>query len=138
MSYQHTSAVDSLGLSNVSELKDDAAKPSLIIIGGHQGNSMLAHTFIAALVAKLVHGFHKGEVEIVNLLKLRHIWFVPFLNIDTYKYIQSYSGDLSVVQDLVRSRRPISGCSNLDIGVSLLNNYEYRWGSDNFGSSGTS
>ena len=137
LSYQYLSVVDSLGLQNTTELLADTLKPSIIIIGGHEGNSMISHTFIWTLISKMVHGFHNNDVKIINLLKLRHIWFIPYLNIDTYKYIQSYSGPVSDVQNLVKTRKVISGWSDLDTGVNLLNNYAYEWGYDNFGSSGT-
>ena len=121
MSYQYTADVDSLGLQNTTEIMADTLKPSIIIIGGHEGNSMISHTFIFTLIAKMIHGFHNNDSKIINLLKLRHIWFVPYLNIDTYKYIQSYTGDISNVQNLLKSRKIISGWSDLDTGVNLLN-----------------
>lgn len=134
MTYTYTSEVDSLGLSDTTEYKTDLQKPSIIIVGGHYGNSMLAHTYIFTLISKLIHGFHQNDGDIVNLLKLRHIWFVPFLNIDTYKYIQSYTGDLSDLNTLVKNRKSIEACSDLQTGVNLANNYDYKWGTDNFGS----
>lgn len=137
MSYKYTSAVDSLGITNALEFMSDASKPVVLIIGGHQGNSMIAHTFVMTLVAKLIHGFHNNDTKIVNLLKLRNVWFVPFLNIDTYKFIQSYVGDITTVQVVTKSRKAEGGCSELDRGISLINNYSYKWGIDNFGSTGT-
>ena len=135
MSYQYTVEVDSLGLSSIAELIPDTSKPSIVIIGGHLGNSMISHSYILALIGKLIHGFHNKDSQIISLLKLRHIWFVPYLNIDTYKYIQSYSGDITDVQNLVKSRKVEGSWSELDTGTNLMNNYDYQWGIDNFGSS---
>jgi len=135
MSYQYTSEVDDLGISDRSEFLTDIAKPSIVIIGGHLGNSMVAHSFIMALISKLVHGFHNDNTKLINLLKMRHIWFVPYLNIDTYKYIQSYTGSISNVQNMLKSRKVQDTCNDLEIGVNLLNNYGDNWGIDNFGSS---
>jgi hypothetical protein len=135
MSYKYTSEVDSLGIADRSEFLSDEAKPSVIIIGGHLGNSMVAHTYIFSMIAKLIHSFHHGELRLINLLKLRHIWLVPFLNVDTYKYIQSYSGSISDVQFMVKNRKSGGSWNILEIGVNLLNNYGYKWGEDNFGSS---
>ena len=135
MSYTYMSSVDSIGLTDTTEYKTDSEKPSIIIVGGHNANSMLAHTYIFALISKLIHGFHNNDPQIVNLLKLRHVWFVPYLNLDSYKYIQSYAGNVADLNDLLKNRKVISNCSDLQTGVNLMNNYEFRWATDNFGSS---
>ena len=87
-----------------------------------------------ALVSKLVHGFHQDDAQIVNLLKFRHVWFIPYLNLDGYKYIQSYTGDISDIESLVKNRNSFD-CSDLQTGVNLANNYDYQWGTDTLGSS---
>jgi hypothetical protein len=135
MSYQYTPAVDNLGLSDTTEYLTDTARPSIIIVGGHWGNSMVAHHYILSMVSKLINGFHVKDEEIISLLKLRHIWFIPYLNIDTYKYIQSYSGDITDVQLMVKNRKQVGSCNTVEYGVNLMNNYDYNFGMDNFGSS---
>ena len=135
MSYKYTTAVDNLGITDTSEFLSDTSKPSIIIVGGHWGNSLISHTYIMGLIAKLIHGFHENDTKIINLLKLRHIWFIPFLNIDTYKYIQSYAGDITDVQTMVKNRKTAGSCNSKEFGVNLMNNYAYQWGKDNFGSS---
>ena len=137
LSYKYTSEVDSIGLSNKTEIMTDNAKPSIIIVGGHWGNSFLAHSYCMTLISKLIHGFHNGDTKVINLLKLRHIWIVPFLNVDTYKYIQSYTGDISDVQDVIKNRKVHASCNEKDYGVNLMNNYAYNFGFDNFGSTDT-
>lgn len=136
MSYQYTTGVGEI-IGETQEYMSDTEKPSIVIIGGHLGNSMLAHTYIMTLVSKLIHGFHQGDAQVINLLKLRHIWFVPYLNVDTYKYIESYTGSLSKVNNLQKSRKVEGSCSEFETGISLINNYAYKWANDNVGSTST-
>ena len=72
-------------------------------------------------------------------LSLTNIYFIPIINIDTYKYnCEKYFSSFSTHNMMARkNRREIKSikCKDEDIGVDLNRNYDYDFGKDNEGSS---
>lgn len=92
----------------------------------HDANSVGAHTFSLALAMNLIYNFHaEDEQTIKNLVNLS-VWIVPVLNADGYTYIMT-SEDIRLVQDIKKNRRVSGLCPSDQEGVSLTNNYQYKY-----------
>lgn len=72
-------------------------------------------------------------------MKTNHIYIVPMLNVDGYKYISDNWSDIKDVDSTDTTRRKNlnnSECSNGTYGVDLGKNFSYQWGFNISGSSG--
>jgi len=104
--------------------------------GMHHGRepvSMMMNIYL------ILHLLSLPKLYLHLFLSTTNIYFIPILNIDTYKYnCEKYSSGQGIKNMMARkNRRKINNtkCKDEDIGIDLNRNYDYYFGKDNEGSS---
>ena len=126
--------------SNETYLIDNSLynKSGIFFTGMHHGRepvSMMMNIYL------ILHLLSLPKVYLHLFLSSANIYFVPIINIDAYKYnSEKYLSTFSLSNANIRkNRKPHRNitCSEKDIGVDLNRNYDYYFGEDNKGSSGS-
>ena len=115
---------------------DISITSGVLFNGMHHGRepvSMMMNIYL------ILHLLSLPKIYLHLFLSTTNIYFVPILNIDTYKYnCEKYSSGLGIKNMMARkNRRKINNtkCKDEDIGIDLNRNYDYYFGRDNEGSS---
>ena len=113
-------------------------KSGIFFTGMHHGRepvSMMMNIYL------ILHLLSLPKVYLHLFLSSTNIYFVPIINIDAYKYnSEKYLSTFSLKDANIRkNRKPHKNitCSQKDIGVDLNRNYDFYFGEDNKGSSGS-
>ena len=111
-------------------------KSGVLFTGMHHGRepvSMMMNIYL------ILHLLSLPRTYLHLFLSLTNIYFIPIINIDTYKYnSQKYLSGTPLRNIMARkNRRPHSykKCNIEDIGIDLNRNYDYFFAIDNKGSS---
>ena len=118
-------------------------KSAILFTGMHHGREPVSMMMNIYLILHLL-SISDGYLHL--LLSSTEIFFVPIINIDSYKYnCENYLTRNVNVNNLMsrKNRNPfydkektkVSNCRSDDIGVDLNRNYDYAFGNDNVGSS---
>ena len=117
--------------NNISNIKS-----GILFNGMHHGRepvSMMMNIYL------ILHLLSIPKLYLHLFLSTTNIYFIPIINIDTYKYnSKKYLSGMGINNMMTRkNRRKINNtkCRNEDIGVDLNRNYDYYFGKDNVGSS---
>ena len=109
----------------------------ILFTGMHHGRepvSMMMNIYL------ILHLLSLPRTYLHLFLSSTNIYFIPIINIDTYKYnSKKYLSGTSIRNIMARkNRKPHSTrkCSTEDIGIDLNRNYDYFFAKDNTGSSG--
>jgi len=108
----------------------------ILINGMHHGRepvSMMMNIYL------ILHLLSLSQLDLHLILSYTNIYFIPIINIDTYKYnSQKYLSGQGIKNMMARKNRrviPSKKCKDEDIGIDLNRNYDYDFGKDNEGSS---
>ena len=111
-------------------------KSGILFNGMHHGREPVSMMMNIYLILHLL-SLPKSYLHL--FLSTTNIFFIPIVNIDTYKYnSEQYLAGLGIKNMMARKNRRIvnnTKCKGEDIGVDLNRNYDYYFGSDNEGSS---
>ncbi|CDW77528.1 carboxypeptidase t precursor [Stylonychia lemnae] len=119
-------------------------KHYMLFVSGHNANSMTSLNMVMSQVSYYIYAYLRGQQDVVTLLKLNVIRVYPLINPDGYEYVRqtylnqnyTYSYDL---EGFVKNRANLNSlCPYPMVGVSLRNNYDYKFGVDDVGSDGES
>ena len=113
-------------------------KSGIFFTGMHHGYepvSMMMNIYL------ILHLLSLPKAYLHLFLSSTNIYFVPIINIDAYKYnSKKYLSTFSLKKANIRkNRKPHSNitCSEKHMGVDLNKNYDFYFGEDNIGSSGS-
>ena len=111
-------------------------KSGVLFNGMHHGRepvSMMMNIYL------ILHLLSIPKIYLHLFLSTTNIYFIPIVNIDTYKYnCEKYLSGKGINNIMARKNRRIinnTKCKGDDIGVDLNRNYDYYFGKDNQGSS---
>ena len=127
--------------NNISNKKYN--KSAILFTGMHHGREPVSMMMNIYLILHLL-SISDGYLHL--LLSSTDIFFIPIINIDSYKYnCENYFNNHIELSNLLsrKNRNPFyektktkkANCKNDDIGIDLNRNYDYFFGSDNKGSS---
>ena len=112
-------------------------KSGILFTGMHHGRepvSMMMNIYL------ILHLLSLPRTYLHLFLSSTNIYFIPIINIDTYKYNSKKYLKGTPIRNVMsrKNRRPHSSnnCNIDDIGVDLNRNYDYFFAKDNIGSSG--
>ena len=122
--------------SPLNEIENYNNKSGMFFNGMHHGRepvSMMMNIYL------ILHLLSLNDNILHLLLSSTNIYFIPIINIDTYKYnSEIYFKTFNTRKMMARKNRRVnitSKCREEDIGVDLNRNYDYDFGKDNEGSS---
>ena len=125
--------------TNINETKVDIFlfnKSGILFDGMHHGREPVSMMMNIYLILHLL-SLPKNYLHL--FLSITNIYFIPIINIDTYKYnSKKYLSGTPLRKIMSRkNRRPHKTikCNPDDIGIDLNRNYDYFFGKDNKGSS---
>ena len=115
---------------------DNKINSGVFFNGMHHGRepvSMMMNIYL------ILHLLSLPQSDLHLILSYTNIYFIPIINIDTYKYnSQKYLSGQGIKNMMARKNRrviPSKKCKEEDIGIDLNRNYDYDFGKDNVGSS---
>ena len=127
-------------INNIDKNKIDSSlhnQSGILFTGMHHGRepvSMMMNIYL------ILHLLSLPRTYLHLFLSATNIYFIPIINIDTYKYNSKKFLSGSPLRSIMarKNRKPHSTkrCSTEDIGVDLNRNYDYFFAKDNTGSSG--
>ena len=138
-STDNNSTDNSTSNNEINNKKEDNAlfnKSGILFDGMHHGRepvSMMMNIYL------ILHLLSMPRSYLHLFLSSTNIYFIPIINIDTYKYncekhIPGTTKNMMARKN--RRRDNTTKCKEEDIGVDLNRNYDYFFGKDNIGSSG--
>ena len=104
---------------------------SVLIDGAHHSRELVTIKMSFAVVLKLLHGVHYGDLETLNMLRSTQIFVIPIVNVDGVAIIEeNETGDGTII--LKRKNGRVSErCRRIeDQGVDLNRNYDVSWVND--------
>ena len=81
-----------------------------------------------AIVLKLLHGVHYGDLSTLNMLRSTQIFVIPIVNVDGVAIIEeNETGDGTIILKR-KNGRFMKNCRRIeDQGVDLNRNYDVSW-----------
>eukprot|EP00347_Sterkiella_histriomuscorum_P017644 403348551 len=119
-------------------------KKYVLMVSGQNANSMSSLNMIMSEMSFLIYQFFRGDQSAANLLKLNALRIYPLMNPDGYEYVrqsflnQNYSTSYDLSSFIKNRNGRSTLCPNTQLGVSIRNNYDYKFGVDDIGSDGDS
>jgi hypothetical protein len=106
-------------------------RKSSLVVGGMQAEPIAVYQAMHTITT-LLDKYENNDPSIINLLKTSEVVVIPALNIDSYKEVTGLDDEV-----YPKNLNDTIPCASGEIsGVNLNNNWGYKWGVDEKGSSG--
>ena len=131
-----------LMLGTTEELfqKELISRRSILINGVHHARELTTISQVAFTMIQLLHGIEHGKKDVIALLENAAVIFIPAVNIDGYSYISDQfksTGRLEFIRKNRNVYEVMKNCGAEFQGVDLNRNYDYKFGYNDDGSSGS-